>query len=80
MLLGMGLGIKATISIKGNLLTVIYSDAEWTGKIIGLAVGWFICLVPFITAIIGSVNQNNLPKQINNDITMLASNYQINQN
>ncbi len=73
MILGMDLGIKATFTVTGNTLMVNYSDAAWTGKIIGLCVGWFICLVPFITAIIGSVNQSKLPKEINTAITMLST-------
>ena len=70
--LGMGLGVTATITKKGDTLTVSYSDAEWIGKIVGLAVGWFFCIVPFITAIIGAVGQMNLPKDINNEIAVLA--------
>ncbi len=73
MLLGLDLGIKATISVNNNTLCVNYSEASWTGKIVGLCVGWFICLVPFITAIIGAVKQSKFPKDINNDITMLCN-------
>ncbi len=73
MLLGMGESIKATCSVINGMLTIVYTNAEWTSKIIGLAVGWFLCLVPFITAIIGCINQSNLPKNISNDATMLIS-------
>lgn len=73
MLLGMDKGITATCMLQGNNLVVTYSDAAWTGKIIGLAVGWFLCLVPFITAIIGALGQNSLPKEISDDIMMLAN-------
>lgn len=72
MVLGLDLGIKATFSVNNGNLIVNYSNASWTGKIVGLCVGWFICLVPFVTAIIGAINQNKLPKEINNDITMLV--------
>ena len=73
MLLGMDKGITATCMLQGNNLVVTYSDAAWTGKIIGLAVGWFLCLVPFITAIIGALGQNSLPKEINDDIMIIAN-------
>ncbi len=73
MILGMGQGITATCSIQGNSLVVNYSDAEWTGKIIGLVVGWLLCLIPFITALIGCINQSQLPKTINNEIMMIVN-------
>lgn len=73
MLLGLGLGIKATCTVVNGVLTIAFSDAEWTGKIIGLCVGWFICLVPFITAIVGCVKQSQLPKDIGNDAMVIAS-------
>ena len=66
MLLGMGLGITATITVNNGVLNIVYTNEEWTGKIIGLVVGWFICMIPFITAIIGAVQQMDLSKNINN--------------
>ena len=77
MLLGLGQGIKATCMVADGVLTINFSDGDWTGKIIGLCVGWFICFVPFITAIIGCVKQSQLPKKIGNDAMMIAS--QMNQ-
>lgn len=73
MLLGMGKGITAMCTVMNNNLIVNYSDADWTGKIIGLVAGWFLCWIPCVTAIIGCVGQSSLPKEINNDITMLAN-------
>ena len=73
MLLGMGLGIKATCFVNNNTLSINYSDGDWTGKIIGFVAGWFLCLIPFITAIIGTVNQLSLPKKINDDASMIVS-------
>lgn len=77
MLLGLGQGISATCSFVGkqnDTLSVNFSDGDWTGKIIGLVAGWFLCLVPFITAIIGSVRQMSLPKDISNDMQTTLSN------
>ena len=76
MLLGMGEGIKATCTLNNDSLIINFSDGDWTGKIVGLLVGWFLCLVPFITAIVGCVKQTSLPKSISNDATMLAANFQ----
>lgn len=71
--IGLALGIKANIMPQDGNLIVNFTDAEWTGKIVGLAVGWVFCLIPFITAIVGCVNQSGLPQSIGNDIRMLVS-------
>ena len=69
MLLGLGQGITATCMLQnGDNLVVNYSEGDWTGKIVGVLVGWFLCMVPFITAIIGSFQQMSLPKKINDAI------------
>ena len=73
MLLGMGLGITANITVNNGVLNISYTNEEWTGKIIGLVVGWFICMIPFITAIIGAVQQMDLSKNINNDAATLIA-------
>lgn len=75
MLLGLGLGITVTCMQADRALNVSFSNEEWTGKIIGLAVGWFLCMVPFITAIIGLINQIQLPKNIGNDIRFLSNQF-----
>ena len=75
MLLGLGQGITATCMLQGkekDNLIVNFSDGDWTGKIIGLIAGWFLCLIPFVTAIIGSIKQSSLPKEISDDILMLV--------
>lgn len=74
-LLGMGEGIKATIiRANGGAVAINFSDEEWTSKIIGLAVGWVLCFIPFITAIVGCSRQSSLPRSIGNDAMMIASN------
>ncbi len=50
-----------------------YFDEEWTGKIVGLVVGWFLCFIPFITAVIGTVQQYSLTGNINNDAIMVIN-------
>lgn len=76
MLLGMGLGISANCMLTGkenDTLSITFSDGDWTGKIIGCLVGWFLCFIPIITAIIGICKQSSLPNQIGTDIQMIAS-------
>ena len=73
-ILGLGIGLKANIALNGNVLSVTFTDPEWTGKIIGLVVGWFLCLIPFVTAIIGLIKQTDFPKQLQADMTMVANN------
>ena len=73
MLLGLGQGIKATCMYQNGVLSINFSDGDWTGKIIGLVVGWFLCLIPFITAIVGCFKQVQLPKDIGNDAMLICS-------
>ncbi len=73
MLLGLGKGITANCYLQNGSLIVNYSDGDWTGKIIGLAIGWILCLIPFITAIIGCVQQSGLPNEISNDIMAIVN-------
>lgn len=70
-ILGMGEGITVTCMLHGNnTVSVNFSDAEWTGKIVGLIVGWFLCWVPCVTAIMGIMRQTGLEKSLANDIQM----------
>ena len=69
---GLALGIKANFNVNNGMLMVNFSDAEWTGKIIALAVGWFLCLIPFLIGIYGCIQQSDLPKKITNDIQMIV--------
>lgn len=71
--LGLGVGITATCSIYNGVLQIMYTDAEWNSKIIGGLIGWFVCLVPLITAIIGAVRQSDLPKNIGRDAGMIVA-------
>ena len=72
-LLGLGVGIKANITLSNGTLNISFTEAEWTSKIIGLAVGWFLCLIPFITAIVGCINRMDLPKAIGSDARTIAA-------
>lgn len=70
--LGLGLECRANFSaINGQLSVNI--DGEWTNKIIAIAVGWFICFVPIITGIVGTVSQLSLPDKIFNAVNMAVS-------
>lgn len=72
-LLGLGEAVKANITRMNDAVCINFSDAEWTSKIIGFVVGWILCLIPFITAIIGTTRQLSLPKSIANDATAIAA-------
>lgn len=72
-ILGMSEGITVTMMKQDNAtLVATFSDSDWISKIIGFVVGLFCC-IPFITAIIGTVKQLSLPKNIENDIAALTS-------
>ena len=70
---GLALAITANITINNNTMMINFTDAEWTGKIIALAVGWILCFVPFALGIYGAVKQSELPKIIGKDIQMLIA-------
>ena len=72
-LLGLGLGVKANCTYSNGSLMINYFDEEWTGKIVGFVVGWFLCFIPLITAIIGTVQQFSLTGNINNDAMMVIN-------
>ena len=70
---GMGEGITVTIMKQGaDTLVATFSNGDWVSKIIGCVVGLFCC-IPFITSIIGLVKQLSLPKDIENDISVLIN-------
>lgn len=73
MLLGLGQGATANCTLNNGVLNISYNNEDWTGKIIGLAVGWILCFVPFITAIIGIVKQVQLTKDISIDAAMIVN-------
>ena len=70
--MGLALGVSANISIDGNTMIIDFQNAEWTGKIVAFFVGWLLCFIPLITAVIGSISQIDLPKTIANDIQMVT--------
>ena len=76
-IIGLGLECKASISIMNGTLNVSVED-EWTNKIIAIAVGWFVCLIPFFTGIMGCVNQSGLSKKIFDAIQTAAASQQNN--
>lgn len=68
-IIGLGVECRVTLTLNGTMLAVTI-DSEWTNKIIAIAVGWFICLIPFITGIVGAANQSSLPEKIYTAINM----------
>ena len=61
----LGLGIECSVNAAlSNGMLILNIDSEWSNKIIALAIGWFLCLIPFITGIVGCVNQSSLPDKI----------------
>lgn len=70
--LGLGESIVVNCTVADNRLTLLFMNEEWTNKIVALIVGWFCCLIPFITGIVGAVRQLNLPKNLGADAIMIA--------
>lgn len=71
-IIGLGLECRVNFSAINGQLTVNI-DSEWTNKIIAIAVGWFICFIPIITGIVGTVSQITLPDKIFNAVNMSSS-------
>ena len=72
--MGLGEEIKVTCSVNNGVLTLaLADDGAWTGKIVALVVGWFVCCIPFITGIVGCVRQTTLTKNVENDATMIVA-------
>lgn len=63
-IIGLGLESRANIALISENMLNVNIEHEWTNKIVAIAVGWFCCLVPFITGIVGAVNQNGLAEVI----------------
>ena len=71
-ILGLGLECRANFSAINDQLTVNI-DSEWANKVIAIAVGWFVCFIPVITGVVGTVSQLTLPDKIFNGIGMSVS-------
>ena len=70
--IGMGESVVVNCMVNNGTLTVSFMNEETNSKIIAIVIGFFCCTVLCITGIIGILNQNNLPKTIGMDATMLA--------
>lgn len=73
--IGLGIECRVNIALVNPGQISVSIDSEWTNKIIALVVGWFLCMVPFITGIIGCINQSGLPEKIFNALTAASTGY-----
>jgi len=71
--MGLGLECTSTIAMMNENTLNISTESEWTNKIIAVAVGWFLCMIPFITGIVGLINQSELPNKITGAVTAAAA-------
>lgn len=71
-IIGLGLECRANFSVLNGQLSVNI-DSEWANKVIAIAVGWFICFIPVITGVVGTVSQLTLPDKIFNAVNMAVS-------
>ena len=71
--IGLGQSITLNAELEGTKLVVHYTNAEWTSKIIALAIGWFILWIPFVTGLIGTFKQMNLPNAINEEVRKIVT-------
>lgn len=71
-LLGLGLECRVAITATPDAITLTI-NSEWTNKIIALAIGWILCWVPFITGVVGTINQFALPEKIGTAFTLACN-------
>lgn len=71
-IIGLGVEVHANISVVNNVMQISIEN-EWTNKIVAIAVGWFCCLIPLITGIVGCVNQNELGTKVANNLQLAAT-------
>ncbi len=70
--LGLGLECRVAITVENDILTLMISN-EWANKIVALLIGWIFCWVPFVTGIMGTINQYNLPEKITTAFTLACN-------
>ena len=72
-IIGLGLECKVMLTVTGEGQLSVNVESEWTNKIIAIAVGWFVCMIPFFTGIAGVINQSNMPEKIFTAVTAGAA-------
>ena len=70
--LGLGLECRVAITATQDSITLTI-NSEWTNKIVALAIGWIFCWIPFVTGVIGTINQFTLPEKISTAFTLACS-------
>ena len=73
-IVGMGVECHSTITLVAPGQLTVTTDSTWTNKIVAMAVGFFLCWIPFITGIIGCIGQSDLPKKIATAISLAGAN------
>lgn len=72
-IIGLGIECQATLTVMGNNMVTVNIESEWGNKILALALGWILCWVPFITGIVGCVNQSGLPNKVTASLQAAAA-------
>jgi hypothetical protein len=70
--LGLGVECRVAITVENDTLTLIISN-EWSNKIVAFLISWIFCWVPFVTGIMGTINQYNLPEKITTAFTLACN-------
>lgn len=73
----LGLGIQETVTFNysNGSLVATYEDGSQTMRFIALAVGWFLCLIPFITGLVGFSNHSSFLKKLQTSVMMNAGQF-----
>ena len=70
----LGLAKQLTVNIyyEDDTLELSFSDKELVGKIVAIAVGWYIIFIQLITGLIGLFGQLSMPKDVTETIRKLS--------
>ncbi|MBE6771637.1 MAG: hypothetical protein E7547_05795 [Ruminococcaceae bacterium] len=72
-IIGLGLECRVIFSVLNGSQLTVNIDSEWMNKVLAIVIGWFFCMIPFITGIVGGVGQFGLPEKISSAVVMSIS-------
>ncbi len=70
---GLGIECRCVMTMISPTQLYVTFTNEWTNKIIAFVVGWFLFWIPFVTALIGAIEQEKMPETITSALMLSAA-------